>query len=114
MYITLDQRHGSTREISLASRRPVKRAAAKKFSPASAVAIFFAGVMVETFGLALIAAYGWVLAGGAIAVCGLVVGAIADRRWPDQGLSSPSVLGSYISAMSSGGPSRKATRRQQG
>jgi len=69
--------------------------------------------MVETLGLGLIAAYGWVLAGGAIAICGLVAGAIADRHWPEQRVSSFSVFENYVSAIRRAGVGVTATRRSQ-
>jgi hypothetical protein len=113
MYATFGRRYDLTSVVSGASRRPGKRASSSELSPASAIALLFAGVMVETLGLALIAAYGWVLAGGAIAICGLVVGVVADRRWPEQGLTSLSVLESYLSIVRRAGVGATATRRSQ-
>ena len=50
--------------------------------------------MIETLGLALIPAYGLLLTGGAIAVCGAGIAMIGDTRWsePDRSLSIASQL----------------------
>jgi hypothetical protein len=49
---------------------------------ACAVALYFAGALIETLGIALIAAYGSVITGGAIAICGFLVAIVGNRRWP--------------------------------
>jgi hypothetical protein len=73
------------------SHRPVPTALAP--------AIFFAGVMVETLGIALVAAFAWLLAGGAIATCGLAIAMFADRRWPSpgDGVSNATLARHYLS-----------------
>jgi hypothetical protein len=52
-----------------------------------AIAVYFAGAMVETLGLALVAAYGWILVGVVIAVAGFALGTAGNRRWPSSGES---------------------------
>jgi hypothetical protein len=52
-----------------------------------AIAVYFAGAMVETLGIALVAAYGWILVGVVIAVAGFALGTAGNRRWPSSGKS---------------------------
>ncbi len=61
------------------------------FSRTWPIALYFTGAMVAALGLGLVAAYGWVLVGGPIAVCGLAAGTIGNRRWPDPALGVSSV-----------------------
>jgi hypothetical protein len=51
-------------------------------SPAAAIACYCAGMLIETLGLALIAAYGLVLTGGPLIVGGIVLGTFGNRLWP--------------------------------
>jgi hypothetical protein len=48
-----------------------------------AAVMYCAGVMIETLGLAVIAAHGWVPAAGAVCVCGYVLGTMGNRRWSE-------------------------------
>jgi hypothetical protein len=51
-------------------------------SPRQAVALYVSGIFVETLGLAVIAAYGWWVAGTVMAVAGVWIGAVGNRAWP--------------------------------
>jgi hypothetical protein len=86
-----------------------RRSASKVVSPAAATALYFAGALIEALGIALVAAYGWIFAGGAIAVCGLLVGTIGNRHWPahDKGLPSIAALKAYVRMSSSTGLASK-------
>jgi hypothetical protein len=78
MEVTLTRLH----DAGTARSETEMRTAQGRLSASSAPALYFAGALVETLGFALIAAYGLVLAGGVIAVCGLAVGTVANNRWP--------------------------------
>ena len=51
-------------------------------SPAVGIAIYFLGVIVESVGLGIVAAYGLLALGGAIWICGLAIGLLGNRLWP--------------------------------
>lgn len=115
MDVTLGQHYDPTTRVSGVSRQTSNRAERKEFSLALATALYFAGVLVETLGLGLIAAYGWLLAGGAIAFCGLLVATIGNNRWPaaNQGVSSVTLLKDCFSTVrSTGVASARRNNRQ--
>jgi hypothetical protein len=44
--------------------------------------LYVIGILVETLGLALIAAYGWIAVGAVIAAAGLRIAIAGNRAWP--------------------------------
>jgi hypothetical protein len=96
MDVTLGQHHAPTAGVTVPARQTRQLVERTQLSLRVAMALYVAGVLVESFGLALIAAYGWVLVGGAIAGFGLVVGFIGDSRLPGRGVSNVALLMDYV------------------
>jgi hypothetical protein len=96
MDVTLTSLDDARAAVSGAAAGSAKRT--KALSPRSAATLYFAGALIETLGLALIAAYGLVLAGAGIAFCGLVLATAGNNRWPEGegGPSHVALLKSYL------------------
>lgn len=82
MQLTLGHRSVASPDVTTVAVPASERAARTGISSAAAVACYCAGILIETLGLGLIAAYGMVLAGGLLAVCGFVLGTFENSRWP--------------------------------
>jgi hypothetical protein len=112
MDVTLGRQADAAAPMSVDNGRGVERATSSTLSLSTAIAMLIVGDLIETLGLALIAAYGSVIVGVAIFGFGLGIGMLADRRWPDEpGQPGFSVLRSCLSiARSSLRDARNKTR----
>jgi hypothetical protein len=84
MDVTLGRPADTATSMPAHNGQTVERATSGSLSLRTAMAVFISGYLIETFGLALIAAYGSVIVGVAIFGCGLGIGMLADRRWPEE------------------------------
>lgn len=96
MYIRIGQHCDPTAAVPVLARQASKRVDGRKPSSGLAIALYLTGGLVEALGLGLIAAYGSVLAGGAIAGFGLLVGTIGNSHWPGQGVSNVALFMGYV------------------
>jgi hypothetical protein len=83
MQITLGRESLATRDITNAGKRAAERAARISISPAAAVSCYCAGMLIETVGVALVAAYGWLFIGALLVVGGIALATFGNRRWPE-------------------------------
>jgi hypothetical protein len=83
MQVTLGRESLATNDVTSAAKRAAERAARMPISQAAAVSCFCAGMLIETVGLALVAAYGWLFIGGLLVVGGIALATFGNRRWPE-------------------------------
>jgi hypothetical protein len=90
MQLTVGHRHNTSTAGELADRLThpsmglrarTARRVAFDLTDTQAIAVYFAGIVIEALGVALIAAFGLVLAGGAIAAVGIAIALIGERNW---------------------------------
>jgi hypothetical protein len=82
MYISTHRVHDLISEKAHRSHTPRARAGRGALSTRQAVALYVLGILVETFGLAVIAAYGWFALGTAVALAGVWIATTGNRAWP--------------------------------
>jgi hypothetical protein len=99
MQVTLGRESLATNDIASAARRAADRAARTSISPATAIGCYCAGVLIETLGLALIAAYGALFIGSVLVAGGIALATFGNRRWPGpEGVSVAEYLKFYARA----------------
>jgi hypothetical protein len=83
MHSTTRHLRGTVKTTRRRAHRDAERATElRTASTAQAITLYVVGILVETLGIALIAAYGWIFAGAAIAVVGLSMAITGNRQWP--------------------------------
>jgi hypothetical protein len=82
MYISTPRVHDLLSEKAHRAHTPRARAGRRTLSARAAVALYVLGIFVETFGLAVIAAYGWFALGTAVALAGVWIATTGNRAWP--------------------------------
>lgn len=99
MQVTLGRELLTPNDIANAGKRAAERARRTSISPAAAVTCYCAGMLIETLGLAVVAAYGWLFIGGLLVVSGIALATFGNRRWPaPAGVSVTEYLKDYVRA----------------
>jgi hypothetical protein len=98
MQLTLGHSSLSTPAAPRFARRRAEDSASAQLPAAGAIAIYFVGVLIEAFGLGLIAAYGLVLVGGVIFICGLAIANFGNERWPAPSVSNLDEMKRFVRA----------------